>query len=103
MGKESTCNAGDVGSIPGLGRSPGEGNGYALQYSGLENSRQGDWSGLPFPSPGDLSNPGIEPRSPGSVRLVASTMVPRVLLSPALHIRGEFSYLLCGLNLLIHF
>ena len=37
-GKESTCNAGDLGSIPGLGRSPGEGNGYSLQYSGLENS-----------------------------------------------------------------
>ena len=34
----STCNAGDLGSIPGLGRSPGEGNGYPLQYSGLENS-----------------------------------------------------------------
>ena len=37
-GKESTCNEGDLGSIPGLGRSPGEGNGYLLQYSGLENS-----------------------------------------------------------------
>ena len=37
-GKESVCNAGDLGSIPGLGRSPGEGNGYPLQYSGLENS-----------------------------------------------------------------
>ena len=36
--KESTCNAGDLGLIPGLGRSPGEGKGYALQYSGLENS-----------------------------------------------------------------
>ena len=36
-GKESTCNAGDLGSTPGLGRSPGEGNGYPLQYSGLEN------------------------------------------------------------------
>ena len=35
--KESNCNAGDLGSIPGLGRSPGEGNGYPLQYSGLEN------------------------------------------------------------------
>ena len=31
-GKESTCNAGDLDSIPGLGRSPGEGNGYPLQY-----------------------------------------------------------------------
>ena len=37
-GKESTCNAGDPGSIPGLGRSPGEGKGYPLQCSGLENS-----------------------------------------------------------------
>ena len=37
-GKESTCNAGDLGSIPGLGRSSGEGKGYPLQYSGLENS-----------------------------------------------------------------
>ena len=36
--KESTCNAGDLGSIPGLGRSPGKGKGYPLQYSGLENS-----------------------------------------------------------------
>ena len=37
-GKESACNVRDLGSIPGLGRSPGEGNGYALQCSGLENS-----------------------------------------------------------------
>ena len=37
-GKESACNVGDVGSIPGLGRSPEEGNGYPFQYSGLENS-----------------------------------------------------------------
>ena len=37
-GKESTCNAGDLGLISGLERSPGEGNGYPLQYSGLENS-----------------------------------------------------------------
>ena len=36
--KESACSAGDLGSIPGLGRSPGEGKGYPLQYSGLENS-----------------------------------------------------------------
>ena len=36
-GKEFACNAGDTGSIPGLGRSPGEGIGYPLQYSGLEN------------------------------------------------------------------
>ena len=37
VGKESACNAGDLGSIPGLGRSPEEGNGNALQYSCLEN------------------------------------------------------------------
>ena len=37
VNKESACNAGDPGSIPGSGRSPGEGNGNALQYSCLEN------------------------------------------------------------------
>ena len=37
-GKESACNVGDLGAIPGLGRYPGEGNSYPLQYSGLENS-----------------------------------------------------------------
>ena len=37
-GKESFCNAGDLGSIPGLGRSPEEGKGYPFQYSDLENS-----------------------------------------------------------------
>ena len=37
-GKESTRNVGDLGSIPELGRSPGEGNSYPLQYYGLENS-----------------------------------------------------------------
>ena len=38
VGKESSCNAGDLGLIPPLGRSAGEGKGYPLQYSGLENS-----------------------------------------------------------------
>ena len=38
VGKESACDAGDPGSIPGLGRSAAEGKGYPLQYSGLENS-----------------------------------------------------------------
>ena len=43
-GKESVCNAGDLGSIPGPGRSPGEGNGNQLQYSCLENPRdRGAW------------------------------------------------------------
>ena len=39
-GKESACHAGDLGSILGVGRSPGEGKGYSLQYSGLENSME---------------------------------------------------------------
>ena len=44
VGKESACNAGDLGLIPGLGRSPGEGNGNPLQYSCLENPMdRGAW------------------------------------------------------------
>ena len=42
VGKESACNVGDLGSIPGFERSSGEGKGYLLQYSGLENFM--DWS-----------------------------------------------------------
>ena len=43
-GKESACNAGDLGSVPGLGSSSGEGNGYPLQYSCRENSMdRGAW------------------------------------------------------------
>ena len=43
-GKESACLAGDLSSIPGLGRPPGEGNGYPLQYSYLGNpSDRGAW------------------------------------------------------------
>ena len=38
VGKESACNTGDPSSVPGLGRSPGEGKGYSLQYSGPEKS-----------------------------------------------------------------
>ena len=44
VGKESVCNEGDLGWIPGLGRSPGEGNGNPLQYSCLENPMErGAW------------------------------------------------------------
>ena len=46
-GKESTCSAGDLGSIAGLGRSPREGNSYPLQYSGLENSKDCIVHGVP--------------------------------------------------------
>ena len=46
-GKESACKAGDLDSISGLGRSPGEGNGYPLQYFGLENSMgTGAWQAV---------------------------------------------------------
>ena len=47
-GKVSACNEGDPGSIPGLGRSPGEGNGNPLQYSGLENPMDGEVCRLQF-------------------------------------------------------
>ena len=44
VGKESACNVGDLGLIPGLGRSPGEGNGNPLQYPCLENPMdEGGW------------------------------------------------------------
>ena len=46
-GKESICNVGDLGSIPGLGRSPGEGKGYVLQYFCLENSMDSIVHGVP--------------------------------------------------------
>ena len=61
-GKESACNAGDLGLIPGLGRSPGEGKGHPLQYSGLEDPfNLGNPLNLPFGSgtvwrPGQLSH-----------------------------------------------
>ena len=73
-GKESTCNMGDLGSIPGLGRSPGEGKGYPLQYSGLENSM-------------DCSTPGFlvlhQPPEPAEthVRRVSDAIQPSHPLS----------------------
>ena len=55
--KESACNAGDLGSIPGLERSPGERNGYPLQYSDLENSMdRGAWQAVVH---GVCSLPGL--------------------------------------------
>jgi len=52
-GKESSCSAGDLSLIPGLGISPGEGNGYPIQYSGLENSK--DWGHKELDTTGRLS------------------------------------------------
>ena len=50
VGKESSCKAGDLGLIPGLGKSPVEGNGYPVQYSCLENSMdRGAWQATKGP------------------------------------------------------
>ena len=76
-GKESTCNVGNLGLIPGLGRSPGEGKGYPLHYSSLENSIDCIVHGVPksrtrlsnfhFPcSIQDLSSPTLAPWSESS-------------------------------------
>ena len=49
VGKESACNAGDLGLIPGSGRSPGEGNSNPLQYSRLENPMdRGTWQATDY-------------------------------------------------------
>ena len=53
-GKESACNAGDWGSVPGLGRSSGEGNGNPLQYSCLENSMKRSLAGYSPYGPKEL-------------------------------------------------
>ena len=55
-GKESTCSEGDLGLISGLGRSPGEGKGYPLQYSGLENSMDYPWGRKESDTVGLLKN-----------------------------------------------
>ena len=58
-GKESACNAGDLGSIPGLGRAPGEGNSYTFQYSGLENCMDCSLPGFcPWNAPGNNTGVG---------------------------------------------
>ena len=62
VGKESACNAGDTGSIPGLGRSPGEGIGYRLQYSWASLGSAGKESAR---NAGDLSSISELGRSPG--------------------------------------
>ena len=76
-GKESACNVGDLGSIPGLRRSPGEGKGSPHQYSGLENSMdytahgvKKNWTGLsdfPFPGGSDWKESACNVGDPGSI------------------------------------
>jgi len=56
--KESACNAGDAGSLPGSLKSPGRGNGYPLQYSGLENPMDGE--------PGRLQSMGLQSQTQDS-------------------------------------
>ena len=51
-GKESSCNVGNLSSIPGFRRSPGKGNSYLLQYSGLENYMNGE--------PGQFQSMGLQ-------------------------------------------
>ena len=114
-GKESTCNVGDLGLIPGLGRSPGEGKGYPLQYSGLENSmdpivhrvansqtrlsdfhflfhcsmlwfpREEYWGGLPFPSPGIEEESLASPALAGGFFTTEPTGKPKILIFQISH------------------
>ena len=72
-GKESAYNTGDLGSIPGLGRSPGKGKGYPLQYSGLENSM-------------DSIVLGVAKSQTQSVRLSHKYRASRVALAIRIHL-----------------
>ena len=72
-GKESAYNTGDLGSIPGLGRSPGKGKGYPLQYSGLENSM-------------DSIVLGVAKSQTQSVRLSHKYRASRVALATRIHL-----------------
>ena len=76
VGKESACSAGDLGLIPGLGKTPGEGKGYPVQYSGVENymdytvhgilqARILEWGVFPF------SGGSSQPRDRTQVSLIA--------------------------------
>ena len=73
VGKESTCNAGDPSSIAGSGRSPGEGTGYPLQYSGLENSMDCIYSPWHCKEWDTTERPALHSSGPsGALYLVAS-------------------------------
>ena len=124
-GKESARHAEDLGSIPGLGRSPGEGNGYPVQYSGLENSmdcvvhgfaksriRLSDFHfGVKLktnPPPGELHSPilgsapprsGPGPASPRPAIAPASahlTCKHGAGTQPAVHLAGRGACALCA-------
>ena len=88
VGKESACNAGDLGSISGLGRSPGEENGNPLQYSYLENPMdKGAWWATVHRVTRvehDLATKPPPPPPPGNLPI--SRIKPTSLMSPALTI-----------------
>jgi len=85
VGKESTCNVGDLGLIPGLGRFPGEGKGYPLQYSGLENSMDSIVHGVTksqtLMSDFDFHFHGITTKAEDMHILWISNSTPRYLLN----------------------
>ena len=76
-GKESAYNAGDQGSIPGLGRSPGEGNSCLLQYSDLENSLDCTVYGV-AKSRMQLSDFHFPSKMKGVIHMGASSLVPLI-------------------------
>ena len=75
-GKESACSVGDLGLIPGLGRSPGEGKGYPLQYSGLENPRDGGVSGVA------QSRTRLKRLSSSSGRAMGASLIAQLVKNP---------------------
>ena len=99
--KESSCNAGNLGSVPGLGRSPGEGNSYPLLYSCLENSMteepgglHGPWGRRVGPSQAtftlglaELSSPIAHSRSSRSRPACGNHLVWSLLLQPSTRVR----------------
>ena len=83
-GKEYACNAGDLGSMPGSGRSPEEGNGSPLQYSCLENSRdRGNWQVIVH---------GVAKRQPNRMSNTFTGMLHHEILS----LNISYLWLLCG-------
>ena len=83
-GKESSCNAEDLGSIPGLGRSSGEGNGYPLQYSCLENPMDLGEGAISSASAGGLAIPSFKVWGMISVTQRRRTIIPDCLTTQPL-------------------
>ena len=91
-GKESVCNAGDLGSVPGLRRSPGEGNGYPLHYSGLENSMdRGAWQAR---DPWDLKESDMTEWLPEHSLNLEASLVAEMVKSPLACNAGDLGSIL---------